>query len=260
MIDVHNHLIPGVDDGSRSVDESLLMIEQFIKTGYTGAIVTSHYDSGRYYVTGDMVREGISRLEQALKERRLDFTLYPGNEIQLDLKTKEDLKSDRMLSLNNSRYLLLEWPMFSKPHYAENLIYQLNLEGYIGVIAHPERYRYVREDPDFLLDFIKSGCLVQLNLRSLSEPGSVGETAEELLERNMVHLVGTDAHQSKWRNPLLGDELSLLKKSVGEGRFREMTEIRPKKIINDEFISSNYEDVMEKSKKTPKKKPRYKFW
>lgn len=262
MIDVHCHLVFEVDDGSRSLEESLQMVKQFLDSGYTGAIVTPHFDSGRFVVPGEKVKAGVSLLEEALAKEGISFDLYPGNEIQLDLRTPEDLLSGRALTLGGSRYALIEWPMLTCPNYAVDLIYKCNLEGYVAVIAHPERYRYVQNHVDFLLDFLKSGCLIQMNLSSLREEGPTKETAVELLRRNMVHLVGTDTHQSQWRSPSVHRELALLEDLVGEERFQEMTEVRPRRILEDEFLSSKYEEVLPgKEKKRPRKRGfLFKFW
>lgn len=258
MYDTHCHLIFGEDDGSRSLEESIDMVKTYKDQGYEGLILTSHYDEDRYLVTADRVLAKMEILKEELRKLNIDFDLYPGNEIQINANTLDLLKEGRILSLNKSRYVLCELPFSTKPIYAREVFYQLQLEGYVPIIAHAERYDYIRHDLDWYYDFIKAGCLLQMNLSSLTSP-SLKEHSEEMLRRNMIHLVGTDAHQSEWRSPNVKKELERLKELVGSESFTKLTQINPKKIIDDEFISSAYDDlVMDKEDK--KRKKWFEFW
>lgn len=259
MYDTHCHLVFGEDDGSRSLEESIEMIKIYKEVGYAGAILTSHYDEGRYLVTADKVLDKLEMLKDELVRCDIDFELFPGNEIQIDGNTMNLLKEGKILSLNNSRYILCELPFSTKPIYAKEIFYQMQLEGYIPIIAHPERYDYVRNDIAWYDDFIKSGCLLQMNLSSLTSP-SIRNLSKEMLDRKMIHLVGTDAHQSEWRSPDVKDELTLLRDLVGDDKFKELTEINPKKIIDNEYISSRYDDIEKNTEKKTKKKKWYEFW
>lgn len=259
LYDIHNHLIPNVDDGSRSIEETITMIQQYIDSGYHGAIVSSHYDKGRYIVEADKVIDGIEKIRGELDRQGIDFEIYPGNEIQIDLNSIKDISSGKVLRLNNSRYVLCELPMMTKPNYVSNVFYEMQLNGWIPIIAHPERYSYVQENPDWLLQFIKTGCLIQINLSSINKPDSKDVT-KELLERNMVHIIATDSHQSEWRSPNVKKELEEIKKLIGEEHFTRLASINPKKIIENQFISANYDKIKVEKNKDTKKKPWYKFW
>ena len=258
MFDVHCHLIYQEDDGSRSIEESIKMIEKYIEVGYKGAIVTPHYDRNRYLVTSDIVLDKMEILKNKIKEENIDFELFPGNEIQIDEKTIDLIKNKEIFRLNNSRYVLCELPFFSKPIYAKELFYQMRLEGWIPIIAHPERYSYVKEDIGWLKQFIKTGCLLQLNISSLSSKMN-SNIAKQLLERNMIHLVGTDSHQNEWRSPDVKKEFIILRELVGDNKFETLTSTNPKKIIDDLFIPSNYEKILD-SPNNQKKKKWFKFW
>lgn len=261
MYDIHNHLIFDVDDGAKSIEESILMIEQMIESGFKGAITTSHYDKGRYVVEAKVIKEKISILRDELLRRNIDFKLYPGNEVQIDEMTIGDLEAGKIMTMNESKYVLSELPMIAIPHYAKNIFYEMQLSGYVPIIAHPERYIYIQKDLEILVDYIRSGCLVQMNLNSLTNDCS--ETAKEMVNRNMVHFVGTDAHSSKWRNGKVGEELIVLREMVGEEKFNLLTKINPRKIIDNDFVSGNVEEIVEEEKKTDNKKVKkkwYKFW
>lgn len=259
MYDTHCHLIFGEDDGSRSIDESIEMIKIYKDMGYKGAILTSHYDEGRYLVTGDKIKEKLEILKNRLSEEDIDFELYPGNEIQINENTMNLLEKEEILRLNNSRYVLCELPFSTKPIYAKEIFYQMQLEGYIPIIAHPERYDYIKRDIGWLYDFIKTGCLLQMNLSSITSP-TTKDLSEEMLKRNMIHLVGTDAHQSEWRSPDVREELEALKAIVGDEKFIKLTDTNPTKIIKDQYISSEYDQVIKTSEKKKPKKKWYEFW
>lgn len=263
MYDIHNHIIPGVDDGARDLDESLAMIKQYIASGFTGIIATSHYDKGRYLVTRDQVEEGVAKIKKRLEEENIDFEIYPGNEIQIDMDSIKDINANKVMRLNDTRYVLCELPMMTKPNYAENIFYEMQLNGWIPIIAHAERYSYVQDNPDWLLKFIKTGCLVQMNLSSLTRSDSKA-VSEELLKRNMVHIIGTDAHQSEWRSPNVVKELDILRNLVDEEKFEILTETNPKKVINNQHIPAKYNDVVknEVEEIMPKKEKKkwFKFW
>lgn len=259
LYDIHNHLIPNVDDGARSIEETMKMIHQYMDSGYYGAIVSSHYDKGRYIVEAEKVLRGVELIREELKNRNIDFEIYPGNEIQIDLDSIKDITNGKVLRLNNSRYVLCELPMMTRPNYAGNIFYEMQLNGWIPIIAHPERYNYVQNDPDWLLQFIKTGCLVQINLSSINKPDAK-EVTKELLERNMVHIVGTDSHQSEWRSPKVKVELEQLKEMIGEEKFETYLSINPRKVIDNQFISANYDKIKKDENNNTKKKPWYKFW
>ena len=263
LYDIHTHIVFGVDDGSRSIEESIEMIKQYIDSGFSGIIATSHYDKGRYLATKDKVLNGVEKIKEELERQNIDFEIYPGNEIQIDTDTIKDINDGKVMRLNNSRYVLCELPFLTKPNYAENLFYEMQLNGWVPIIAHAERYSYVQEDPEYLLPFIKSGCLVQMNLSSLNRPDS-RDVSYKLLERNMVHLLGTDAHQSKWRSPEVKEEIEKIKTIISEEKFELLLSTNPRKVIDNKKISSDYNEIRQEKKDNLKsdKKDRkwFKFW
>ncbi|MDD7305126.1 MAG: protein tyrosine phosphatase [Peptoniphilaceae bacterium] len=261
MYDIHCHLIYGEDDGSRSIEESIEMIKIYKSIGYEGSILTSHYDESRYLVTSEKTIEKMNLIKERLNEEKIEFELFPGNEIQINENTIDLIKNNKILRLNNSRYVLCELPFLTRPLYAEEIFYRMQLEGWIPIIAHPERYKYIESDMGLFNNFIKSGCLLQLNLSSLTSK-SLAPIAKELLERNMIHFVATDSHQSKWRNPNVKDELDKLKALLGEEKFLQLTTTNPEKVIKDQFISSAYDKVIDLSDKVGKKKKKrwFEFW
>ncbi len=256
MIDLHCHLLPYVDDGSESIEESIEMIRMYKRSGYSGAVCTSHYYPEKYAVTREQVLESIAALQEELLRQELTFDLYPGNEIFLDVQTPKVMEENRAASLNGSRYLLLELPFLTKPNYARDLIYRLQLNGYIAVLAHCERYSYVQDDPEWLLELIKIGCLIQVNIGSISSNpgGRVFRTLETLLDSGMVHLIATDAHGSSGRSPAVETQLAAFQERMGEEWFQRIAVNNPKKVIQNQFISSGYDRIMMEKTEEPKKK------
>ena len=260
MIDIHNHIIYGVDDGSRSFDESMKMVELFMKNGFKEIIATSHYDPSRYMVKKEDILEKSSILNDEIKKRNLDFKIHPGHEIHVEPNTLDKIHKKELLTLDNSRYVLLELSFVNKPLFLKDLIYNLSLEGYIPIIAHVERYPYVEKNISYLYEFIKMGALIQINYSSMK---SHHHTTKKLLEKNMVHFIGTDSHQSEWRSPNIEDEKNEIIEIIGREKFEKLTQINPQKIINDEFIPSGYDEIVreeEQVKNKSKKKGLFNFW
>lgn len=255
MIDIHNHIIYGVDDGSRSIEESLEMINLYRKAGFSKIIATSHYDKSRYITYPDDIIKKADILNSRLEKEGIDFRIYPGQEIQIEIDTLEKINNGDVLSLNNSRYVLCELSFASKPNFLKDLIYQMQLEGYVPIIAHAERYPYVSEDINWLLDFIKMGALIQVNYSSIK---SHHDTMKELLERNMVHIIATDAHKSKWRSPYIVECKDEIIDIIGEDKFEKLSNINPNLVIEDKYIDGEYDSIVKEHKK--ERRSFLKFW
>lgn len=255
MIDIHNHIIYGVDDGARDIGESLKMIELYQKAGFDQIIATSHYDRSRYMVDAGEIKEKVEILNEEIAGQALDFKIYPGHEIQVELDMIKKLKSGELLTLNGSKYVLCELSFVNKPNFLKDLFYNMQLEGYIPIIAHAERYPYVEDHIEWLEDFIKAGALVQINYASIK---SHADTTRELLQRNMVHIIGTDAHQSEWRSPDISAYKDEIKKIISKETFDKLSTINPLKVIDDEYISSDFDKIIRPEK--TKKKGIFNFW
>lgn len=255
MIDIHNHIVYGVDDGSRSIDESLAMVDLYMKSGFSEIIATSHFDRSRYMVDASEIRDKVSILNEKIKEKGLDFKIYPGHEIQVEVGMEKKLASGELLRLNDTRYVLCELSFVNKPNFLKDLFYNLQLDGYVPIIAHAERYPYVARDIDWLIDFIKMGALIQVNYSSIK---SNYETIKSLLERNMVHLIATDAHQSGWRNPYINEYKEEILKIVSEDKFYKLSTSNPSLVLRDQFIPSEHEKILINNKK--EKRSIFSFW
>lgn len=234
MIDIHNHILQGVDDGSRDIEMSLDMARIYLANGIKKVIATPHYIE-KDSLSLDRNKKALEVLREALEANDLDLEVYLGNEVYVSMDIVKDIEEKRVATLNASRYILLEFPMNDIPIYADTIIYELLINGYIPIIAHPERYIKIQEDPNILFDFIKKGALAQLNLPSIE--GFYGrkarQTAELLLKNKMIHFVGSDAHSNRKRSPEVREALAILKDLLSKKDYRLVTELNAKNIIED---------------------------
>ena len=252
MLDLHSHILPGVDDGSRTMDESVQIARMYVESGYNGVIVTPHYYEGVYDSTFARNEEIRIKLQERIVAEGLDFTLYPGNELYYDKKLAKLLKEGTVTSMNGGPFVLIEFPMTEEPLFVEELVYELQMEGYLPIFAHVERYRYVQRDITFLWPFMKKGCLMQMNLDSLlSDSERMRDTASALLDAKMIQLVGTDTHRCDWRTPDVSQALTVLRERLTPEAYEEIVVENPYKVLENRRIANHceYESMERKPKK-----------
>lgn len=243
-IDIHSHILYGIDDGSKSIEESINIIKEHIKMGFTDIVVTPHYIENSKYETNNIDKENILKtLKQELKKQNININLYLGNEVFVNNKLEELLKKKEIATINNSKYLLIEFPMNEKPKDINNIIYELKIKGIIPIIAHPERYDYVEKNPNLVLEWIEEGALLQSNYGSIIGVYGSGpqKTIKKLLKKDLIEFLATDIHYPNNKIYLNMDKIrKKLKKLITEERFIELTNTNPKKIIENKEISKKY--------------------
>jgi len=196
MIDLHSHIIPGVDDGSRNENESQLMLEAAISAGIHTIVATPHYN---YKYTNEKVKvfAEVEKLKQIITRNNLKIDILPGQEIRIYGELLEDYEAGKLLTIaDNGSYMLVEFPFQHVPLYAEKLLYDIELRGIKPIIAHPERNSEFLENPDKLYKLVTKGALTQLTTSSIT--GHFGKKtekfSEQLIKANLVHVIATDAH------------------------------------------------------------------
>ena len=243
-IDIHSHILYGIDDGSKSIEESINIIKEHIKMGFTDIVVTPHYIENSKYETNNIDKENILKnLKQELKKQNININLYLGNEVFVNNNLEELLKKKEISTINNSKYLLIEFPMNEKPKDINNIIYELKIKGIIPIIAHPERYDYVEKNPNLVLEWIEEGALLQSNYGSIIGVYGSGpqKTIKKLLKKDLIDFLATDIHYPNNKIYLNIDKIrKKIKKQISEERFIELTNTNPKKIIENKEISKNY--------------------
>lgn len=205
MIDIHTHIIPGIDDGSGNLETSLGMLKIAKSDGINTLIATPHYYNGYFENDFRDVMSKVNSLEEEAIKNKIDIEILPGQEVFLDKHTIGLYKSGVIGTLNNTRYMLIELPMDNLPSYALDVIYELRLLGVVPILAHPERYRYIIEKPSNLNQFIDEGCFFQINSGSVI--GIFGnnamKTAEIIIKNGLASFVASDAHSTGKRCPRL---------------------------------------------------------
>lgn len=215
LVDLHCHLIPGVDDGAHDEAESLRMMQVALADGIGTIAATPH----AHRCPAKRVPEKVDRLNEIAQEHGLNLRIVPGIEVRYDPNLFQRFEAGEFRTLNNTRYLLLELYLSgSWPKRVMETIAELHEAGVWPVLAHAERYEDVQRDPTILLDVIAAGVPVQLNADSLAGRPERGarEAAEYLISNRMAHLIASDGHNSRWRPPLLRAAFERVAELAGE--------------------------------------------
>lgn len=236
MIDIHSHVIPSVDDGASSVDETFNMIKEAKQVGFTDIILTSHFLLNSYEAEPSELVFWKNKLQDVLNMQAISVNLHSGMEIYVANQMKELIENDRLLTLADSRYMLIELPMGSTVKYLDQVLYELESMGIKPIIAHPERYKCVQDNPEIVLDYMEKGALLQCNYASIL--GFYGNTAKKtvkkLLKKNYVSFLGSDCHKQNQIYPMIPDAAKKIKKIIGDVAFERISTSNAKKILSNE--------------------------
>lgn len=232
LIDLHTHVLPGVDDGARDVDEALTMLAAAAEDGITTVLATPH----SHHVDAVAVRAGVERLNVAAVEAGIDIAVLPGHEARIAVELAQRYHDGTLLTLNQSTWLLLEcylfddWPI----HLIHRSIDRLYAAGLRPVLAHAERYPFVQRDPTALDSLIDRGIPIQINAGSLFLRAIDVEriTAERLLASRTAHLIASDAHNARYRPPALRSAYERAAEIAGDGYARWMRGVAQSIVAN----------------------------
>jgi len=216
MIDLHNHLLPGLDDGPADLAGSLEMAAAAVAAGIITMACTPHV-AGKYPNRASAIRPAVARLRADLAAAAIPLDIVSGAEISPDVIDDLDDVELRLLSLNDSGWLLLEAPFAGWPVRLPKLIGELEIRGFRVLFAHPERAEAIQHNPDRLRDLVGRGALVQSNASSLlGDHGRlVTKTVESLLRNGLVHILASDAHSATWRPPGVGEARAVAARMLG---------------------------------------------
>ncbi len=204
-IDLHSHLIPGIDDGSKSMEESLTLLKGMEALGYEKVITTPHIMFDTYKNTPKIINEGLLSLREAAKFEGIDVEIEAAVEYYLDEGFYTHLHSDEVMSIKG-KYLLFETSYVSKPLQLEEMIFEIGTAGYTPLMAHPERYRYIKDPLKEYTRLKDLGVMFQVNLNSFG--GHYGKSAKSLADflskEGMIDFLGSDVHHKKQVETLSG--------------------------------------------------------
>lgn len=232
MIDFHSHILPQIDDGARNIIETNAMLQEAKEAGFTDIITTSHYIEG-YYTANEEKRIKI------IDDIKIDgINLIIGNEIYMSENIIELIKEKKVSTINNSKYLLFEIPLTISHINIDNFIDLIIDNGFIPVLAHPERYLCVQKNPEIISKLINKGVLMQCNYGSII--GIYGIKSQILmtrfLESNMVHFLGTDAHRADSIYKNVYKSKAKIIDIIGKKRFEKISKENPRLVIENKEI------------------------
>ncbi|MDV3425926.1 MAG: exopolysaccharide biosynthesis protein [Bacillota bacterium] len=203
MIDVHCHILPKIDDGSKNIEMTANMLKIAQNDGLDKIIVTPHYVTGMFENSYENIVSALDNINNLISENGLNIKLVPGQEVFLDKHTLDLYKDGVIRGINGGSYLLCELPMDKLPEDALDIIYELHILGSRVIIAHPERYMYFMEDLTLINDFIKEGCYFQINSGSITGifGHEIKKTAKLMIKNGICDFIGSDAHNADTRSP-----------------------------------------------------------
>lgn len=234
MIDIHTHILPGLDDGAQAMDEAIQMARVALGDGINTVVSTPHgLELGKRYPRSDLVSR-VEDLSAELARQGVELEVKPGIENYIAPDLVNQLREGWAFTLDGSRYLLVEFPMQHFPPYSEQVLFELQVEGVTTIIAHPERNEPMQRDHTLLRRLVERGMLAQVTAASLlGDFGNrVKRTAETFLRRNLVHIIASDAHAAHGhRAPVLSAAVAVAARLVGEEQALAMVTVRPQAIL-----------------------------
>lgn len=221
MIDIHNHILPGVDDGAKTEEDSIEMAKAAVAEGIHTIIATPHHKNGHFNNERDTILMQVNILRQLFAKHDIPLTLLAGQETRIYGDMVEDLEKGELLSLNKTKYIHVEFPFREVPRYAGQLLYDLQIAGYVPIIVHPERNREILENPNKLYDYVRKGALTQVTAASMI--GKFGKTTQkfthQLIDANLTHFIASDAHNTTTRGFRMAEAYQELRQTFGDEAF-----------------------------------------
>ena len=235
MIDLHSHLLPGIDDGSKDLAMSLAMARVAASDGIGTIACTPHILPGVYNNNGSGIQRAVVRLSESIAEAGIPISLVTGADVHIAPDLDVQLRDGRALTLNNSRYLLLEPPHHVLPPRLEDLIFGLQAAGYVPILTHPERLSWVEGHYDLIGRLAFNSVLMQITAGSVMGRFGRGPRywAERMLDEGLCHLLATDAHNTEQRAPLLAEARDVVAQRLGDDEAINLVLRRPQGILNN---------------------------
>jgi protein-tyrosine phosphatase len=247
MVDIHSHICYDVDDGSRSIEESLAMLQIAHEGGTTDIVATPHSDL-KFHFQPDLVRERIAELQERIGDK---IRIHRGCDFHLFFDNIRNCLADRTnYTINGKRYLMVEFSEASIPKTIDDVFSSFLLKEITPVITHPERNALLMARLPDMVRWIRAGCLVQVTGASFT--GRFGKSAEagarKLMDRKMVHFVASDAHDTEWRPPDLREARKLVVEGWGEDTAQRLFETYPRIALTDQYIDCEDPDEVSEKK------------
>lgn len=251
VVDLHCHLLPGVDDGSKSMEISLRLAREATENGVTHALLTPHHMNGHYINHKQDVIQRTAEFQEQLKKHNIPLTVFPGQEVRINgnLLTALD-KDDILFADTGNKYLMLEFPDDDVPHYTNQMIFDLQQRGIVPVIVHPERNTKIMAKPDLIYKLLEKGCLSQITASSYV--GTFGKKVEkfsrQLIETGQGYVFASDAHNLPGRKYEMKQAFIKLNQEFGSTITKQYQK-NARTIINGGIVPFNELQIINKKKK-----------
>ena len=236
MIDLHSHILPGVDDGAPDLAASLAMARMAVADGIKVMACTPHFMPGMYDNEAPDIRRRVTDLKQRLGEADIDLALVVGSDAHIRPDFLACLRDGRILCLNDSRYVLFEPPHDIAPQRLEDLLFNIVAAGYVPLLTHPERLKWIENHFAIFERLVNIGVWMQITAGSLT--GRFGSRpqywAEKMLASGLVRIIASDAHNTSSRPPILSDAFAIAEAEVGLDEAKNLVLIRPVSILDNE--------------------------
>lgn len=239
MIDIHSHILPGVDDGADTIEESIEMAKQAVANGIHKMVATPHHQTTRFFNIKPVIKKKVIELNEVLTDLQIPLEILVGQEVRIYGEWVEDFQKGEIASINDTQYVLIEFPFNHVPNYVEQLFYDIQMRGFIPIIAHPERNLDLLENPDKLLNLVQKGSLSQITAASVT--GYFGKKIQrftyKIIEANLTHVIASDFHNTITRPNLLAQANRLIEKKFGIEKAVQFRD-NANSIINGEPVFS----------------------
>jgi protein-tyrosine phosphatase len=240
MIDLHCHILPGLDDGAADLSVSTHMAKAFVADGVAIVACTPHILPGLYHNSGPQIRQATAHLQQHLDRQGIPLRLVTGADNHVTPSFVTELRSGHLLSLADTRYVLVELPHHVAPPRLEELFFSLLGASYVPILTHPERLTWIQSHYQVVQRLVHAGVWMQVTAGSLT--GAFGRNArywgERMLEEGCIHIVATDAHDVNRRPPNLSQGRELAARRVGETEAQHLVVTRPGGVLCNDLPSN----------------------
>ncbi len=240
MIDIHTHILPGADDGASNIQDTLEMVRMAADIGVTAMVATPHCNipGGYSNYLGEEYKDRFRRAAEAVRQAKIPVQILPGAEVFATYDLVRLIREGQILTLNGSRYLLIEFDFGEDPAFADDVLEQVADIGIRPVIAHAERYEFVQEIPQIVYEWQKKGYFIQVNKGSVT--GRFGHraqlSAEWMLDEHLVSVIASDAHSPRRRTPYLLDAYEKLKRKYSRKYLQALFEENPRRMCENKPV------------------------
>jgi protein-tyrosine phosphatase len=235
VIDLHSHILWGVDDGASTVEDSLDMARMAVADGIEVMACTPHFMPGLYDNKAPDIRNRVAQLNDVFLQQGIDLALVTGGDAHMRPDFVEALQRGDILSLHDTRYVLFEPPHTNMPKRMDELVFNIAMAGYVPIVTHPERYKWIEQNYDMFTSLSDNGAWMQVTAGSLT--GRFGKRAQywaqRLLAEGRVNILATDAHNCRSRPPLLAEAFAFAAQEVGEEEATHLVVTRPMAVLDN---------------------------